>query len=490
MNTHSHNAITRRQGCSRWTRVRPLLLCFLFCFSNVYDAAALQKVGVFDPSSPPEIGPVGPEIDDGVNAAQDFSVSSSNPTSVGLRWFNKGAPQTRVIRSVNHGPWETLATFGELPLNQYVAFLDSNAAADAENCYVIIVSDGFYNSLSTPQRCYITRDGRDLPVHRLQLRIRVPDISGAATDNDVEVRLQSPSWLVPAVTNWRPAGNSTWIDSTKDDFGRGSDRTYDLMLSNVSQASDITMITVSKTGDDNLCVAELELLIDGQTAYQQTYGDTAETCVWLTADDSFSVTFDDLRDAFEWISLGLPTFTGIDGEALASRIEATFGHKLHGTGALRNGSMTTSQRLSESRLEMSVPIVVYDVSWGPIYLGDVDSTVYFDLVLTQTADNLGNPVTKLSVEDVDADSSDLLAVILPLAWPVLYGVSSEIESQVADFEPVDISPSPIAETHPCFTPDGGIGICFDTSYRRQIRAGMGSFVGTKEFVGTMNVHGM
>ncbi|MGH9197194.1 MAG: hypothetical protein ACRD1T_15830, partial [Acidimicrobiia bacterium] len=313
-----------------------------------------------------------------------------------------------------------------------------------------------------PQRCYITRDGRDLPVHRVELRIRVSDISDAGTDDDVEVRLQSPSWLVPTVTNWRPAGNSTWIDSTDDDFERGSNRTYDLMLTNVSQASDITMITVSKAEDDDLCIAELELLIDGTPAYQRTYGDSAGTCEWVTAGNLLGVTFNDLRTSLSWSSLSLPIFTGIDGAGLRSRIEATFGHKLHGTGELRNGSLTTSQRLNESRLGMSVPIVVYDVSWGPVYFGNVDSTVYFDLVLTPTVDSEGNPVTRLSVENVDADSSDLLAVLLPIVSPVLYGVSTEIESQVADFDAVDIDPSPIAETHPCFSPDGGIGICFDT----------------------------
>lgn len=452
-------------------RFAPAIIALLCGLTAVDDAAALQAVTRFDPGAQGYLEPVGPQIDDGVNAAQDFTVHSPSPTSVGLRWFNKGAPRTEISRSVNGGPWASIQSLGPLPENEYALFLDEGATANAENCYVIRVWDGVNSgsSLSTPQRCQFTRDGRDLPVHRLQLRLRVPHVSDAGTDNGVEVRLQSPSWLVPAVTNWRPAGNRTWVDSTFDDLEQGSNRTYDLMLDNVQQASDITMITLAKTGDDDLCIAELELLIDGQPAFQNTFGDTDATCKWVTDNDPFTVTFSELRASPTWNNLGLPTFTGFNGAALRSRIEATFGHWLHGVGALRNGSLTTSQRVNESRLSMSVPIVVYDVSWGPVYLGDVDSTVYFDLVLKQEVDGAGNPVTKLAIENVDADSSDLLAVFVPIVSPILYGVSTEIESQVSDFDPVTLPPSPLSGTHVCFSDDGGIGVCFDTS-ARQVRA--------------------
>jgi hypothetical protein len=468
-----------RQTIRQKAILRLVLSVLVLCLAGANNASALKRVGSFDPSSPGKIGPVGPEIDNGVHAAQDFSVSSPSPTSVGLRWFNKGAPQTRISRSVNGGPWETVQTYGELPVNAYASFLDNGATANAENCYVIVVTDGLnsWSALSTPQRCYFTRDGRDLPVHRLQFRLRVPNISGAGTDDDVEVRLQSPAWLVPSVTNWRPAGNSTWIDSTADDFERGSNRTYDLMLTNISQVSDITMITIAKdTGTDHLCIAEIELLIDGQPAHRQTFGDTAATCVWVTAGNPLSVTFNDLRTSSLWNMLSLPTFTGIDGAGLRSVIEATFAHELHGSkGELRNGGTTTSQRVSENRLHVTVPLVVHDVWKGPIYLGDVNSTVYFDLVLTPAVDNQGNPVTAISIENEDADSFDLLAVFFPVfVAPVLYGVSTTIEDRVASFGPIILDSSPLSGTHVCFTPDAGIGLCLDSSPRRVKRTPIAS----------------
>src|SRR3546814_2439313 len=86
-----------------------------------------------------------------------------------------------------------------------------------------------FSALYTPARCVITHDDRDRPVFRLRLQVHVADVADAGTDDALEVRLQSPAWLVPAVTNWRPAGNSTWVDSTANDFERNSNLTYDLI---------------------------------------------------------------------------------------------------------------------------------------------------------------------------------------------------------------------------------------------------------------------
>jgi hypothetical protein len=449
--------------------IRLTLFSLLLCLVEATSASALKGVGNFDPSSPGKIGPVGPQYAPVVNAPQDFTINSRGTTQVGLRWWNKGAPETRISRSVNGGQWTTIKTYGQLPVDAYIDFQDPGATINAENCYVVTVSDGVnsFSSLSTPQRCAFTRDGRDLPVHRLQLRLRTPSVSGAGTDDDVEIRLQTPSWIVPTVTNWSPAGNSTWIDSTEDDFEGGSNHTYDLMLTNVSQVSDITMITVSKTGDDDMCIAELELLIDGQPAFQRTFGDQAATCAWITAGNVLSITFNELRTSVAWNNLSLPPFTGIDGAGLRSVVQTIFAHMLHGQGELRNGGITLSSRTSETRLHMVIPIVVYDVSWGEIDLGDVDSNVYFDLVITPVVEN-GIPKAEISVENPNADSKDLLGYLLPIiGWAILYETSETIEDKLADINPFDVDSSPVPGTHVCFTPNAGLGLCFDSSLRQR-----------------------
>src|SRR3546814_16724829 len=117
--------------------------------------------------------------------------------------------------------------------------------------------------------------------------------------------------------------------------------------------------------------------------------------------------------------------------------------------------MITTGRADEGRLHVVVPIVVYDV---PV-LGDVDSDVRFDLVMTAAG--------KLSIENVDADSSDVLQYFLPIVgWKVLYETSERIESALGGMRPPGGGSSPLPGTRPCFTADGGVGVCFDRDRKR------------------------
>lgn len=476
MNTHhgirqaSVSVLALRHTLRRRPHVQRALGALMLCCTWMHNVTALP-IGSFDhtPTSPGTLAPSdpgGPIYAPIVNVPLAFTITGRDATWVGLSWWQQDTPQTHVMRSVNGGPWTTIKTYGALPLNAMFQFTDQQATPDAEHCYVVVATDG-WTRLSTPQRCALTRDGRDFPVHRLQLRLRVPDIANAGTDDDVKVSLQSPAGMVTAVTNWYPAGNHTWIDSTADDFERssgapnGARSLYDLMVTNISQASDITIISVSKTGHDDLCIAEVELRIDGTLAFQRTFGDTATTCVWVTNDHSLFIDFDELRADYTWRRMSPNTFTGFNGAGLRSLIEAHFAHTLHGSEAeLRNGGTTVTQYLSASRLHVAVPLVVRDVWWGPVYLGDVDSTVSFDLVLTPVEVH-GVPKTQLSIENVDADSYDLLVIFLPLpVVPMLYEISSQIEDRLKDLGAF-ILDSPSGSSVLCFTPpqEPGISLC-------------------------------
>jgi hypothetical protein len=405
-----------------------------------------------------EILPDDPLIDTGVYEPTDFTISRHDqiPTHVGLRWWNGGGPQTQIFRSADSGgPWTLLQTLGPQPSGAYVDYLDQGATINAENCYRVSVSDGV-NRLSTknsPVRCAYTRpDSEDDPlsdpfVHRLQLRIQIASAADADTDNTIEVRLQSPV-NVTTVTNWNPAGNSTWVDSTIDDFERGSDRRYDLMIANIGRASDITQITLAKPGDDDVCIAALELFVDGDNAFSRNYGNSTSQCQWLRGNNQLSISFAELRAHPDWMSLHPNTFLGFDAEGLRSVIGAKFGHFLHGRGELQNYPLTTAY-VSETRMSVTVPIIVYD---APV-LGNVDSIVRFDLVLTN-ADGRA----QMRVENVDANSSDLLVLLAPLlSGVILHGVSEEIEAQIQGIGATNAdAPEGL---RPCFQPNGSLSAC-------------------------------
>src|SRR5262245_2887429 len=78
-----------------------VLLAFLICLVGATRAAALKAGGVITPSSPGEIGPIGPQYESVVNVVQDFTIPDRDTTHVSLRWWNKGAPYTRLDRSIN-----------------------------------------------------------------------------------------------------------------------------------------------------------------------------------------------------------------------------------------------------------------------------------------------------------------------------------------------------------------------------------------------------
>jgi hypothetical protein len=406
-----------------------------------------------------EIRPDDPLIDTGVYEPTDFTISrhSQIPTRVGLRWWNRGGPQTQIFRSANSGgPWTLLQTLGPQPAGAYVDYLDQAATMNAENCYRITVSDGV-NSFSrkiSPVRCAYTRpDSSEDPftdpfVHRLQLRIQIASAADADTDNTIEVRLQSPV-NVTTVTNWDPAGNSTWVDSLADDFERSSNRTYDLMTANIGRASDITQITLAKPGDDDVCIAALELTIDGDSAFSRTYGNSTSQCQWIHGNDQLSISFAELRAHPEWMSLHPSTFIGFDAASLRSVIEATFGHFIHGRGELHNGYAVATAYVSETRMSVAVPVTVYD---API-LGDVDSMVRFDLVLTNE-----NGQPQMRAENVDANSSDILVLLSPIPSAlILHGVSEQIESQIQGMGATSIDAP--AGLRPCFQPNGSLSAC-------------------------------
>jgi hypothetical protein len=219
--------------------------------------------------------------------------------------------------------------------------------------------------------------------------------------------------------------------------------------------SDITQITLAKPGTDKLCVAGLVLLVNGQTAITRSYGNDAATCVQVGGNAVLNVPFEGLRSAPSWNLVGNIIPTSYSAADLRSMIMARFGHHLHGIGELRNGNAITTSFTNELRIRVKVPIKVYDVAEiaGVAVLGDVDSDVSFDLVLTGS---------HLSVENVDASSSDFLGYFLPIiGWKILWETSQGIEAAVKNMGSTSVGSSAPVGLHVCFKPDASIGVCFD-----------------------------
>lgn len=157
------------------------------------------------------------------------------------------------------------------------------------------------------------------PVWRAQFVLVVADVSDAGTDDDVQVQLNP--------------FNSTWLDYARNDYERNSSFTYDLMLTNVRQLGDITMLRVYKNKTNAICVRSMTLVINGRTIYNKVFGNTQTTCLWLDNGDghpsSYTVSSATLRAHPSWTGYVQPAVpTALSRSELESRIEGAVGDRI------------------------------------------------------------------------------------------------------------------------------------------------------------------
>ena len=383
-------------------------------------------------------------------------ISDWGSTSVTITWqTSPTADITIVQREVAFNVWSTLATWGQLAKGT-MTFTDTSAVPNTGNCYRVLAGNAYgYSSWSSPDiRCVVTRDGRDIPVARVELFVRIANIAGAGNNDavpllltsgdPVQVQLQGPAWLV----NWRPAGNASWVDTTADDdFGRGVGRWYELLTDNVKVLSDITQITLEKPGFDDMCVAEIALRINGNgtlaglVVYRHVYGETSSTCRWVTDASPLNIYGGDLHASSEWQAATKTPNLGITtNEWLRAQIQASFANTTHGTDARLGGGSITTERLSRNTLRVRVPLLV-DAS----IFGQAQTWAHFDLNLDSTCSN--NIIhTVLTATNINADSLFDNFVLLDLvenivAAPVLWHISDEIESAIGVDSIIDVKMS-------------------------------------------------
>lgn len=354
-------------------------------------------------------------------------ISSRTDTSITVRWLNPGGVVDRMQlqRRPSGGEWQTAVELA--PEVGWMETTDFGVQPDTTYCYrVRVESPGGSATTPAPNHvCAHTLDANPVPIHRAQLRIRTADVEDAGTNGPISVRLNSP-----LATQW-PRGNLTWLDYGPepitplqwiDDFARGRDFTYDLMLNHVSALSDLTMLSIGKTGTDGLAIAEVELIINGQPIFHKGFGDTAESAQWIDSGDGhqpvFTVFTEELRahDAWQaWVSQppGIPLT--IPNEEIVSRIEAMVGHYIHGTPAFwSRGDFSGSAWVEATRIDDGSLAVDIDLGGDAGVWPDPEIDIDFDLVFAVTCEDEPG-TTRLSISttnlDVQADTDFIVEVL-------------------------------------------------------------------------------
>lgn len=255
---------------------------------------------------------------------------SRTPNSLTLRLMDRTAYEAGyelLRRSSSAEPWTPIATWSSPWMSSdpndptvTLDYTDTGLIPDTRYEYRFRAYNLYGESFFSNH--YITLDGRS--VWRLQLRLRMADVEDAGSDDDIYVAV-----------NGR---NTTWLNYSHNDFERGSDFTYDLLLDGVSDLSDINGMIIEKTGSDGVCIESLSFLVNGSEIFTQQFGSTSSTCHWLDQEDGNETSLIVSRAAMRahplWQGFQQPSPPfGFPRAELESRIEGIVGDALHAKDA-------------------------------------------------------------------------------------------------------------------------------------------------------------
>jgi hypothetical protein len=364
-------------------------------------------------------------------------------------------------RSVGDAPFVAIA---EPPRSStgWSSWVDSGLDPDTRYTYRVrtLNDNGYSVTLRANMAVGYTRNAEDLPVWRIQLYVRVADVSDAGTDDrDFLVALQSAS------ANYGPNGNRLWLDHGprlinvwpprwQDDLTRASEFTYDLSLDHVSQLADITEITMIKRGEDAAAIAEIALQVNGREVFRKHFGESASTCLWLGEggghEPYFTIGHAELRASPSWQGYpGQPPDPPyrFENDELVSRFEAIVGDSIHETAAhwryaTRQVRVTTSVE-GEQAQQIFVRLLLHADS-GHLIVPDPDITLTFTVQLSITCNSTNTEATVgLVAQDVDSNASygaliNLFALALAPAGPAVLAYLTTLANRAAKagFQPV------------------------------------------------------
>jgi hypothetical protein len=159
-------------------------------------------------------------------------------------------------------------------------------------------------------------EAQDNPrVFRAELRLETASISDADTNNDISVKLSFY--------------NDTWIDHARDDFERGDNHLYDLLLDNISRLSDIQYLRIRKSGTDAWCIKSIQLIINRGMLFSRTW--PGAECHWMDQGGGFNPEILIPREEFDLSLPGSqPPRNTMDAANLQRLVESAVGHGIAG----------------------------------------------------------------------------------------------------------------------------------------------------------------
>jgi len=260
-------------------------------------------------------------------------------------------------------------------------------------------------------------------IGRVQLRLWTAQAKDAATADDVVVSLNPE--------------NVTWLDSARyDDFApvlfEQAGPTYDLLLTGVSHFKDIHWLTITKTGSDAWCISRLDLVVNGNVVYTQSF----TPCHWLDHEQGHTrdlvISYSQLRQAPAW-RRGTPfaqlTFSR---DELEQRIEGVLGHFLHDHKEANWGDLSGRAYVEVENRKKDNQTLHVDLDLAgdsPIPFTDPEVDIDFDLQLACDQGTITLEVLNLSPSARFPWYAEL-APPFPFFWLLSEYVEHRVEAEI------------------------------------------------------------
>lgn len=177
-------------------------------------------------------------------------------------------------------------------------------------------------------------------VLRAQIELSVCDQPGAGTSDPVSARLRGGAG----------DGDVTWLDRAGPNFERAGRYRYDLILEHLRTLADVSQLVIDKPGDDDLCLRELTLIINGRPIFARDFSGGRWLRAGSMAGSTLRTTAAELRANATWqhYAWSLPEWVATTGAAIsrdevADRLTSGVASAMHGLGfrwaALPAGAM-------------------------------------------------------------------------------------------------------------------------------------------------------
>ena len=247
---------------------------------------------LFEVGEPPYYPPVD---NTGPRAPVAVSLTNIRSNAVDISFYDVSHKEdgNRILRSDDLLTWNSIEEVGKVKFSKEFTYTDDDLQRDKQYCYRVETynEDG---SNESQLRCVYTKDTTHVDIWRVQLRIKIADISNADLDAPIVVRFSDNGETLPV---------SYYLDYSIDDFERNSNYNYDIGFDGLKKLSDIVGFSITNTSTEHCYIESIDLTVDERSIFSRTFGTTTASALDLVRFPPYEVSYEELRSSPGWIAL-------------------------------------------------------------------------------------------------------------------------------------------------------------------------------------------